>query len=95
MKIETPGAPIHKLKDTEEAKRLAAIATGRGWRRWGPYVAERQWGVVREDYSADGDAWAYLPFDQAMSRAYRWGEDGICGFSSACRWRCGTAPTPS
>ncbi len=81
MQTETANAPTHKLKDTEEAKRLAAIAAGRGWRRWGPYVAERQWGVVREDYSADGDAWAYLPFEQAMSRAYRWGEDGIGGFS--------------
>ena len=81
MKTETANAPVHKLKETEEARRLAAIAAGRGWRRWGPYVAERQWGVVREDYSADGDAWAYLPFEQAMSRAYRWGEDGIGGFS--------------
>ncbi|MBN4067379.1 glucosidase [Simkania negevensis] len=47
------------------------------WRRWGPYVAERAWGTVREDYSADGDAWAYFPHDHARSRAYRWGEDGL------------------
>ena len=51
------------------------------WYRWGPYVSERQWGTVREDYSADGDAWAYLPHDHARSRAYRWGEDGMAGFS--------------
>jgi len=46
------------------------------WYRWGPYVSERQWGTVREDYSADGEAWDYLPHDHARSRAYRWGEDG-------------------
>ncbi|MHB1594399.1 MAG: MGH1-like glycoside hydrolase domain-containing protein [Streptosporangiaceae bacterium] len=50
------------------------------WYRWGPYVSERQWGTVREDYSADGDAWNYLTHDQARSRAYRWGEDGLAGF---------------
>ncbi|HEY6311282.1 MAG TPA: hypothetical protein VIY52_10825 [Streptosporangiaceae bacterium] len=50
------------------------------WYRWGPYVSERQWGTVREDYSADGDAWDYLSHDQARSRAYRWGEDGLAGF---------------
>ncbi len=50
------------------------------WYRWGPYVSERQWGTVREDYSADGTAWDYLPHDHARSRAYRWGEDGLAGF---------------
>jgi hypothetical protein len=50
------------------------------WYLWGPYVSERQWGTVREDYSADGEAWDYLPHDQARSRAYRWGEDGLAGF---------------
>ena len=50
------------------------------WYLWGPYVSERQWGTVREDYSADGDAWTYLPHDHARSRAYRWGEDGLAGF---------------
>ena len=49
------------------------------WKRWGPYLSERQWGTVREDYSADGSAWEYFPFEQARSRAYRWGEDGIGG----------------
>jgi hypothetical protein len=50
------------------------------WYRWGPYVSERQWGTVREDYSPDGQAWDYLPHDDARSRAYRWGEDGLAGF---------------
>jgi hypothetical protein len=50
------------------------------WYRWGPYVSERQWGTVREDYSANGEAWDYLPHDHARSRAYRWGEDGLAGF---------------
>ena len=50
------------------------------WYQWGPYVSERQWGTVREDYSADGEAWDYLPHDEARSRAYRWGEDGLAGF---------------
>src|SRR5574338_183222 len=51
------------------------------WRRWGPYLSERQWGTVREDYSRGGDAWAYFPHDHARSRAYRWGEDGLGGLS--------------
>ena len=50
------------------------------WKRWGPYLSERAWGTVREDYSANGDAWGYFTFDQARSRAYRWNEDGIAGF---------------
>ena len=56
------------------------LRQGGEWYRWGPYVSERQWGTVREDYSADGNAWDYLPHDQARSRAYRWGEDGLAGF---------------
>src|SRR5678809_157743 len=51
------------------------------WRLWGPYLSERQWGTVREDYSPGGSAWEYLPHDHARSRAYRWGEDGIGGIS--------------
>ncbi|MHB8459555.1 MAG: MGH1-like glycoside hydrolase domain-containing protein [Candidatus Limnocylindrales bacterium] len=63
-----------------ERDRLAAAADpATPWRRWGPYLSERQWGTVREDYSADGSAWTYLPHDHARSRAYRWGEDGILG----------------
>jgi hypothetical protein len=51
------------------------------WRRWGPYLSERQWGTVREDYSESGDAWSYFPFEHSHLRAYRWGEDGLCGIS--------------
>ncbi|GAC1537365.1 MAG: glucosidase [Polyangiales bacterium] len=51
----------------------------KAWKRWGPYLADRQWATVREDYSADGDAWSYFPHDHARSRAYRWGEDGLLG----------------
>ena len=70
-----------------ENQRLAADAAGKAdWRFWGPYLSERQWGTVREDYSANGDAWDYLTHDQARSRAYRWGEDGIAGISDdKCR----------
>ncbi|MBY0505696.1 MAG: glucosidase [Bryobacteraceae bacterium] len=66
----------------EERKRLDETANRtKHWRRWGPYLSERQWGTVREDYSANGTAWDYLPHDHARSRAYRWGEDGILGIS--------------
>src|SRR5690349_4337285 len=65
----------------EQQRLLEADSSGVPWRRWGPYLSERQWGTVREDYSAGGDAWAYLTHDQARSRAYRWGEDGIGGLS--------------
>ena len=51
------------------------------WKKWGPYLSERQWGTVREDYSDAGDAWNYFTHDQARSRAYRWGEDGLAGIS--------------
>src|SRR5438067_2497437 len=63
-----------------EALRLEEIRHGKHWRRWGPYLSERQWGTVREDYSEFGNAWEYFPHDHARSRAYRWGEDGIGGF---------------
>ncbi|MBL8220324.1 MAG: glucosidase [Bryobacterales bacterium] len=66
------------------AERNRILETGnrtRHWRRWGPYLAERQWGTVREDYSAYGTAWDYFPHDHARYRAYRWGEDGLCGIS--------------
>ncbi|MBV9146708.1 MAG: glucosidase [Acidobacteria bacterium] len=62
------------------------------WRRWGPYLSERSWGTVREDYSPDGDAWNYLPHDAARSKAYRWGEDGIGGISDRYQLLC-FAPT--
>ncbi len=65
---------------TAEALRLEETRHGKHWRRWGPYLSERQWGTVREDYSEYGNAWEYFPHDHARSRAYRWGEDGIGGF---------------
>jgi hypothetical protein len=68
-------------KTTAEHQRLQADARREAnWKRWGPYLAERQWGTVREDYSGNGDCWNYLTHDQSRSRAYRWGEDGLLGF---------------
>jgi hypothetical protein len=65
-----------------ESRRLEEDRTrARNWKRWGPYLAERQWGTVREDYSADGNCWDYFPHDHARSRAYRWGEDGLLGIT--------------
>ncbi len=67
---------------SEEDRRLkSARSAGEPWLRWGPYLSERQWGTVREDYSAHGNAWDYFPHDHARSRAYRWGEDGLAGIS--------------
>src|SRR5262245_25526658 len=69
-----------KPTSSAEHQRLEAANRGEAaWRLWGPYLSERQWGTVREDYSAGGDAWDYLTHDQARSRAYRWGEDGLAG----------------
>ena len=71
---------MQKHVATAEHARLAEIHDQTfGWRRWGPYVSERSWATVREDYSLNGDAWAFLPHDLARSKAYRWGEDGIAG----------------
>src|ERR1043165_1629474 len=67
---------------TAEEKRLHEDRSRKAnWKRWGPYLSERQWGTVREDYSANGAAWDYFPHDHARSRAYRWGEDGLAGIS--------------
>ena len=67
---------------TEEQKRLHEHKTGKAkWKKWGPYVSDRQWGTVREDYSANGEPWEYLTHDMARSKAYRWGEEGIAGIS--------------
>src|SRR5512136_1911945 len=65
--------------DAESARLLRDAERRENWKRWGPYLAERQWGTVREDYSADGTCWDYFPHDHARSRAYRWGEDGLLG----------------
>jgi hypothetical protein len=66
--------PTREYERLREAEQLP-------WRFWGPYLSERQWGTVREDYSANGDAWNYFTHDQARSRAYHWGEDGLAGIS--------------
>ncbi|MDB4945338.1 MAG: uncharacterized protein JWP97_4872, partial [Labilithrix sp.] len=66
-----------------EHTRLEEARAGVKWRRWGTYLAERQWGTVREDYSANGDAWGYFPHEHARFRAYRWGEDGLLGLSDS------------
>ncbi len=72
------------MADAERAR----LANAWLWRRWGPYLAERAWGTVREDQSADGDAWGYLPHDQARSRAYRWSEEGMAGICDAGQTLC-------
>jgi hypothetical protein len=72
----------------EEARLDEARAGTKSWRRWGPYISERQWGTVREDYSADGSARVHFTHDQARSRAYRWGEDGIAGISDEQQQLC-------
>src|SRR4029079_12450844 len=72
---------------TEEQKRLKENnANSKNWLKWGPYLSERQWATVREDYSADGNSWDYFPHAHARSRAYRWGEDGLLGLTDReCR----------
>src|SRR4051794_9170013 len=69
-----------RLEDARNEKAL--------WKQWGPYLSERQWGTVREDYSESGDAWNFFSHDQARSRAYRWGEDGIAGISDQKQRLC-------
>src|ERR1043166_4541749 len=74
---------------THEEKRLREARESRApWKLWGPYLSERQWGTVREDYSPHGTAWDYLSHDHARSRAYRWGEDGIAGVSDELQRLC-------
>src|SRR3974390_3657658 len=79
MEGEAKGSTTSKLanaKETAEGRRLAETHGKLLWRRWGPYVSERSWGTVREDYSPNGTAWNHLSHDAARSKAYRWGEDG-------------------
>ena len=70
---------MNELRDAEEARLKDTHQHGTPWKKWGPYLSERQWGTVREDYSDTGNAWNYFSHDQARSRAYRWGEDGLAG----------------
>src|ERR1043166_5259445 len=76
-------------KQTAEERRLEeARRRTKHWKRWGPYLSERAWGTVREDYSTDGDAWNYFPHDHARSRAYRWNEDGLAGICDRHQMIC-------
>jgi hypothetical protein len=77
-----------RAQTAEELRLDAAREQGLSWRQWGPYLSERQWGTVREDYSENGDAWNYFTHDQARSRAYHWGEDGLAGFSDDHQRMC-------
>src|SRR5262244_3368216 len=78
-----------EIVDVTEQKRLnEAREKGVPWKKWGPYLSERQWGTVREDYSDNGDAWNYFTHDHARSRAYRWGEDGLAGISDEKQQLC-------
>jgi hypothetical protein len=89
IRSRRPSADSETPPPTAEHRRLAEATGGqRLWKRWGPYLSERQWGTVREDYSPYGTAWEYLPHDAARSRAYRWGEDGIAGFSDDRQLLC-------
>jgi mannosylglycerate hydrolase MGH1-like protein len=74
--------------DRERMRLAEARESGIPWRKWGPYLSERQWGTVREDYSTNGDAWSAFSHDQARSRAYRWGEDGLAGISDERQQLC-------
>jgi hypothetical protein len=75
--------------ETKEQRRLNdSRESGIPWKKWGPYMSERQWGTVREDYSEDGNAWSYFSHDQSRSRAYRWGEDGLAGISDDKQQLC-------
>jgi hypothetical protein len=86
MPDASPPASLQLAEIAELARLREDAARSRNWKRWGPYLSERQWGTVREDYSADGDAWNYFSHDQARSRCYRWGEDGLLGFTDReCR----------
>ena len=74
-------SPLNYVQVTEQKRLNEAREQGIPWKKWGPYLSERQWGTVREDYSEDGNAWDYFTHDQARSRAYHWGEDGLAGIS--------------
>ncbi|TGZ79784.1 Six-hairpin glycosidase [Ascodesmis nigricans] len=78
----------HEYYTVEEKRLKEDTERTKYWKRWGPYLSERQWGTVREDYSANGDAWRDFSFEQSRSRAYRWGEDGIAGFSDSHALQC-------
>jgi hypothetical protein len=89
MNPKTEESAANASAEVTEQKRLnEAREKGIPWKKWGPYLSERQWGTVREDYSDDGNAWAYFSHDQSRSRAYRWGEDGLGGISDEKQRLC-------
>ncbi|MCI0659716.1 MAG: hypothetical protein L0220_01445, partial [Acidobacteria bacterium] len=80
---------MSKSSSNSETARLQEAHAGKAtWKKWGPYLSERQWGTVREDYSDDGNAWNYFTHDQARSRVYHWGEDGLAGISDEKQRLC-------
>ena len=81
-------APVAYIETNEQRRLNTAREAGIPWKKWGPYLSERQWGTVREDYSSDGNAWDYFSHDQSRSRAYRWGEDGLAGISDDKQQLC-------
>ena len=81
-------SPIAYFETSEQKRLNDAREKGIPWKKWGPYLSERQWGTVREDYSKDGNAWNYFSHDQSRSRAYRWGEDGLAGISDERQQLC-------
>ena len=89
-----------RLQTTEDVRLEDNRTRKNYWKRWGPYLSERQWGTVREDYSPGGTAWEFFPHDHARSRAYRWGEDGIAGICDRHQmmcfagWPCGNGRDP-
>ncbi len=82
------GSPLIYEEVAEQKRLNTAREQGVPWKKWGPYLSERQWGTVREDYSTDGNAWDYFSHDQSRSRAYRWGEDGLAGLSDDKQLLC-------
>ena len=83
-----PGTPLVYEQVTEQKRLNTAREEGVPWKKWGPYLSERQWGTVREDYSEDGNAWDYFSHDQSRSRSYHWGEDGMAGISDDKQLLC-------
>ena len=84
----SPKSPIAYIETNEQRRLNDARENGVPWKKWGPYLSERQWGTAREDYSQDGNAWNYFSHDQSRSRAYRWGEDGLAGISDDKQQLC-------
>jgi hypothetical protein len=92
--IHREETPMMTAARGAEARRLEeARERDVPWRKWGPYLSERQWGTVREDYSDGGDAWNYFTHDQARSRAYHWGEDGLAGVSTTSSGSASRSPS--